>query len=118
MIETDENHTYVQTTKRERTEVMVITARNRVFNATDDAAQISSKKEVSEQKSTVKRYNLALPSSLFDEVYALAKDERVSVLELLKRLIKIGLVVTKVTQSSDAHIIIRQGDRERELVLL
>lgn len=93
---------------------MVSAARQRTF-ANDDAAQISLEKEV---KSSVKHYNLALPSNLFDEVYALAKDERVSVLELLKRFIKVGLIITKVTRSPDTHIIIQQGDRERELVLI
>jgi len=66
----------------------------------------------------VKRYNLVLPNNLFDEVQSLANKENVSILELLKRFIKIGLVLTKLCQSPDASIIIREGDRERELILL
>jgi hypothetical protein len=69
-------------------------------------------------KSKVKRYNLVIPSGLFEEVQTLADEESISVLEMLKRFIKIGLIITKLYQSRDAALIIRQGDRERELVLL
>lgn len=69
-------------------------------------------------KNKMKRYNLVLPNSLFDEVQAMANQGNTSVLELLKRFIKIGLVVTKLYQSSDVRLIIREGDKERELVLL
>ena len=64
----------------------------------------------------IKRYNLVLPEALYNDVQALAKNENVSVLELLKRFIKIGLVLTKI--SPDASIIIREGGKERELILL
>lgn len=74
--------------------------------------------EGNSDKGKVKRYNLVLPSNLFDEVQKLAEDEHVSILELLKRFIKIGLVVTKLAQSPNASLILREGDRERELVLL
>jgi hypothetical protein len=80
------------------------------------ATQKSAQSE--NQKSNMKRYNLVLPNNLYDEVQALANDENVSVLELLKRFIKIGLVVTKLNQSPNASLIIREGDRERELVFI
>lgn len=66
----------------------------------------------------IKRYNLVLPATLYDEVQKLAGKEQITTLELLKRFIKIGLVLTKLCQSPDASIIIRDGDKERELVLL
>lgn len=77
-----------------------------------------SQQKEGNERGKVKRYNLVLPNSLFDEVQALANEENVSILELLKRFIKIGLVVTKLSQSPNASFIIREGERERELVLL
>ncbi len=71
-----------------------------------------------DQKAKTKRYNLLLPINLFNQVQALADEEGTSVLELLKRFIRIGLVITKLTQSPDAALLIRQDGKERELVLL
>lgn len=79
---------------------------------------ISQEQQENSKKGKVKRYNLVLPNSLFDEVQILANDEKISVLELLKRFIKIGLVLTKFARSPNARLILREGDRERELVLL
>ena len=65
----------------------------------------------------VKQYDFILPDSLFGEVQAMANDEHISLLEMLKRFIKIGLVVTKLYQSPGARLIIREGNKERELLL-
>ena len=66
----------------------------------------------------IKRYNLVLPVSLFDQIESLAEDESASILEILKRFIKIGLLISALAQSPDTKVIIREGDRERELVFL
>jgi hypothetical protein len=71
-----------------------------------------------DQKLKTKRYNLILPINLFNQVQTLADEEGTSALELLKRFIRIGLIITKLTQSSDAALVIRQNGKERELVLL
>lgn len=84
----------------------------------EERAAPKARQQEERGKGKVKRYNLVLPNSLFDEVQALADDENTSVLELLKRFIKIGLIVTKLSQSSNASLVLREGDRERELVLL
>ncbi len=70
------------------------------------------------QKAGMKRYNLVIPNRLFDEVQQLADDQQISVLELLRRFIKLGLVITKLSQGANATLIIREDDRERELVLI
>src|SRR5215469_3987870 len=77
-----------------------------------------SRQTGTQKKSEVKRYNLVLPGNLFDEVQTLANEESISILEMLKRFIKIGLVITKLHQSPNASVIIREGNRERELVFL
>ena len=70
------------------------------------------------QKTGGKRYNLVLPSHLYEEVQTFANEQNTSVLDLLKRFIKIGLIVAKLSQSPDTALIIREGDRERELMFV
>jgi hypothetical protein len=85
----------------------------------EDTLHIDQSQETGvDQKLKTKRYNLILPINLFNQVQTLADEEGTSALELLKRFIRIGLVITKLTQSPDSTLVIRQDGRERELVLL
>ena len=62
----------------------------------------------------VKRYNLVLPEALFNEVQKIADAEHTTVVDLLRRFIKLGLLATQ----PNVTLIIREGGRERELLLL
>lgn len=62
-----------------------------------------------------KRYNLAIPESLYREVQSLAKDRSTTSTELIRKYIKLGLVVT---QNPNAVLILREGETERELVMI
>lgn len=65
-----------------------------------------------------KRYNLVLPQPLFDELQRIADERQSTVLEVLKQFIRLGLLVSKAERSSDTAVVIREGDRERELLLI
>ena len=65
-----------------------------------------------------KRYNLVLPEDLFEEVQRLADRQQTTVVELLRRFTKLGLLVTQIQETPGAALIIREGDREREILLL
>lgn len=65
----------------------------------------------------LKRYNLALPEPLFNDLQALADKEHTTVLELLRRFVKLGLVAMKIQETPGAAIFIREGDTEREIVM-
>jgi 16S rRNA U516 pseudouridylate synthase RsuA-like enzyme len=65
----------------------------------------------------LKRYNLVLPEGLFEEVQRVADARQVSVVELLRRFIKLGLVAVKVEEKDDATLVIKEGDKEREIML-
>lgn len=69
-------------------------------------------------KTKPKRYNLAIPEELFKEVEQLAAKEQTTVVDLLRRFIKLGLLTTRLQESPDAALIIRQGNTERQLVIL
>jgi hypothetical protein len=66
----------------------------------------------------VKRYNLVLPEPLFREVQELAEQRHVTVLEILRKFIRLGLLVAKAEESPDTVFLLRDGDTERQLVLL
>ncbi len=67
---------------------------------------------------TLKRYNLALPEDLFNEIQKLSDSQHITVLELLRRFIKLGLLVSKIQENPDSALFIREGENEREIVFL
>ena len=69
-------------------------------------------------KEKTKRYNMVIPQPLFDELQMMADERHSTVLEVLKQFIRLGLLVSKAEKSPDAAVIIREGDRERELMLI
>ena len=69
-------------------------------------------------KSEVKRYNMVLPQSLFDQLESVAAQHHMTVMDVLRSFIKLGLLAVKVEEREDAALIIREGDKERELVIL
>ncbi|MGH2602721.1 MAG: Clp protease N-terminal domain-containing protein, partial [Dehalococcoidia bacterium] len=71
-----------------------------------------------ERERVVKRYNLALPEDLHDEVQSLADRQQTTVVEVLRRFIRLGLLVTEVQERTGTALIIRDGEREREILLL
>ena len=80
-------------------------------NATDQGEQAVS-------QAPLKKYNLTLPHALYTEIETLAKSEHTTVLELVRRFLKLGLLVAKIQATPGATLIIREGDSERQLVLL
>lgn len=73
-------------------------------------------KTMAEKKN--KRYNLVLPEELFDQIQAIADERGTTVLEILRRFIKLGLIAAEVEKELDSALIIRQGTKEREIVLI
>lgn len=71
-----------------------------------------------DSKAKLKRYNLALPEDLFREVELLAEREHTTVLEVIRRSVKLGLLIAQVQQTPGASFVIREGTSERQLVLL
>ena len=66
----------------------------------------------------LRRYSLVLPEDLFNEVERLADERQVTVVELLRRFIKLGLLAVQIENSPDKALLIREGDRDRELLIL
>jgi ATP-dependent Clp protease ATP-binding subunit ClpA len=66
----------------------------------------------------LKRYNLVLPEDLFQQVQELADREHTTVVEVLRRFIKLGLLATRVSDTPGSALVIREGEREREILML
>ncbi|MDQ3701090.1 MAG: hypothetical protein M3442_09250 [Chloroflexota bacterium] len=71
-----------------------------------------------ERRRQGRRYSLVLPDDLFAEVERLAERQQSSVVELLRRFTRLGLLVTQLQDRPDAALIIREGATERQLLLL
>ena len=65
-----------------------------------------------------KRYNLVLPQELFDELQRYADSQHTTVAELLRRSIQLFLLAIKIAQTPGAALLIREGDTEREIILI
>jgi hypothetical protein len=66
----------------------------------------------------LKRYNLVLPMELFDEVQKIADSHQTTIVEMLRKFIKLGLLATQIEETPDATLLIREGDTVREIILL
>lgn len=74
--------------------------------------------EMDEKPTAIKRYNLVLPEELFNEVQRIADDRQTTVVDILRRFIKLGLLADRIEKSSDSALIIREGDIERQIILV
>lgn len=68
--------------------------------------------------SRMKRYNLALPEVVFQEIQAIADARGVSVVDVLRGFIKLGLLAVQIENTPDASLVYREGDREQRIILL
>jgi DNA-binding PadR family transcriptional regulator len=68
--------------------------------------------------SATKRFNLVLPEELVDEVQTIADRHHTTVLEILRRFVKLGLLVAKAEESPDKEFLLREGGKEQRLLLL
>lgn len=64
----------------------------------------------------LKRYSLVIADSLFAEVQQTAEEEHTSIVDLLRRYVKLGLHISKIASNPDTHIIIRNGEGDREIL--
>ncbi len=66
----------------------------------------------------LKRYNLVLPEEMYTELEKVARKRHTSVVEMLRRFIKLGLLVDQIDDRPEAELLIREGSRERQIVLI
>lgn len=69
-------------------------------------------------KAKMTRYTLVLPSEMYEEVQKVAAARYTTVASILRRFIKLGLLSIQVEEQYGTALIIRQGNSEKEIVLL
>ncbi len=70
------------------------------------------------QRSQSRRYSLVMPEELFAEVERLAQRQNTTVVDLLRRFTRLGLLAMQIQERPDAALLIREGGVERQLLLL
>jgi hypothetical protein len=71
-----------------------------------------------EERRQGRRYSLVMPEELFAEVERLAERQQTSVVELLRRFTRLGLLAMELQARPDASLVIREGGTERVVLLL
>jgi hypothetical protein len=66
----------------------------------------------------VKRYNLVLPEAVYSEVEKLAENRGTTVVEVLRKFIKLGLLAAKVEETEGSALLIREGETMKEIIFL
>jgi hypothetical protein len=83
-----------------------------------EGKELKSIREGPVSKKGVKRYNLALPEDLYGELQYLAENEHTTVLEIIRRFIKLGLIAVNVQNDPKSKLVIHEGKRQRELAFI
>lgn len=65
-----------------------------------------------------KRYSLVIKEPLFDDVQQQAEEDHTTVLDLLRRYIKLGLYFMGILKNPDACLIIKKDEKEQEILFL
>lgn len=81
-----------------------------------DAVSDTKKTRVDKSIVPVKRYNLAMPEDLFNRLEDIANEKQVTLAELIRVFLKIGLVLVELQDSDKVSIVVRDKKRERELI--
>ena len=66
----------------------------------------------------MKRYNLAMPDELFAELQLAADARNTTVVTLLRQFTKLGLLALSLEGKPNAALLVREGEAERELIIL
>ena len=81
-------------------------------------AHVTSARSSPQRTPGLKRYSLVLPEDLFTAIQALADQRQTTVVDLIRRFIKLGLIAAKIEDTPGAALIIRDGDSEQQIILL
>lgn len=65
-----------------------------------------------------KRYTLVIPQSMYDEVEQIAEERHTTVIDLLRKFIKLGILAVNLEDIPGAALVIREGDTEKEIMML
>ncbi|HEY0070711.1 MAG TPA: hypothetical protein VGE04_12160 [Chloroflexia bacterium] len=66
----------------------------------------------------MKKYQIVVPESLFEEIEKIADSRQTTVIDIIRRFLKLGILTAKIENTPNAGLFIREGESEREIILL
>jgi hypothetical protein len=75
-------------------------------------------KDVAVHTRNTKRYNVVLPAELFDQLQEVADQKHTTVLELIRRFIKLGLLAVRAETTPDLDFLVREHGVESRVMIL
>ncbi|MCX6023858.1 MAG: hypothetical protein NTZ05_19440 [Chloroflexi bacterium] len=63
------------------------------------------------------RYNLVLPEASLRELQGIASKRGITLVDLLRKFIRLGLLYNSIEDKPDSALIIRDGGKDREIIL-
>lgn len=66
----------------------------------------------------MKRYNLVLPIELYDQLQEVADQKHTTVLELIRRFVKLGLLAVRAETTPGLDFIVREDGVESRVMIL
>lgn len=70
------------------------------------------------ESTATKRYNLVLPQALYQQLQEVADERHTTVLELIKRFIRLGLLAVQAENDPNLDFIVRENGVEKQLLVL
>lgn len=64
---------------------------------------------------TTRRFNLTLPTPIIAELEKVAQEYQISIVDVLRSFIRIGLMVVRAQNDPNKAVMIREGDRISEI---
>jgi hypothetical protein len=65
-----------------------------------------------------KRYNLVLPEEMFNEVKRVADEQQTSMVEVIRKFIKLGLMVFEMQETAEITLFVKKRGEEQKIILL
>lgn len=66
----------------------------------------------------MKKYQIVVPESLFEEIEKIAGSRQTTVIDIIRRFLKLGILTAKIEGTPNAGLFIREDGSEREIILL
>ena len=66
----------------------------------------------------MKKYQIVVPETLFEEIEKIADSRQTTVIDIIRRFLKLGILTAKIEGTPNSGLFIREDGSEREIILL
>jgi hypothetical protein len=76
------------------------------------------RKVASGKRGGMRKYLLVVPENLFEEIEQIAENRQTTVVDIMRRFLRLGVITAKIEENPDAGLYIKEGEMEKEIILL